>query len=211
FSKQKSWCEEIFQNEYRTDEERLEVLLPFCEDPTVLRESKTNTLKQLCSMEGKFRKDPGLQTRYIKFMKEYVVLGHVRQCVLWKDNPDKPAIARYYIVMGEILKSYSGQWYIILIKIHQQRKFLNKLHNLQQNQLLDSHSKILALNTMIDQIEATLNSRPLCPLNNFPDELDVLTSGYFLIGTSFMALPEKSILDIPQNYSNRYQLLTQLQ
>jgi len=40
---------------------------------------------------------------------------------------------------------------IILISIHQHGKFSNKLHNLQQNQLLDSYSKILALNPMIDQ------------------------------------------------------------
>ncbi|XP_018406879.1 PREDICTED: uncharacterized protein LOC108782971 [Cyphomyrmex costatus] len=65
--------------------------------------------------------------------------------------------------------------------------------------------------TVLTQIEAILNSRPLCPLSNSPDELEVLTPGHFLIGTSLMALPEKSVLDIPQNRINRYQLLMHLQ
>ncbi|KYN00594.1 hypothetical protein ALC62_08632, partial [Cyphomyrmex costatus] len=65
--------------------------------------------------------------------------------------------------------------------------------------------------TVLTQIEAILNSRPLCPLSNSPDELEVLIPGHFLIGTSLMALPEKSVLDIPQNRINRYQLLTHLQ
>ncbi|XP_018368312.1 PREDICTED: uncharacterized protein LOC108764524 [Trachymyrmex cornetzi] len=67
------------------------------------------------------------------------------------------------------------------------------------------------LYTVLTQIEAILNSRPLCPLTNAPEELDALTPGHFLIGTSFMALPEQSVLDVPQNRINRYQLLTHIQ
>jgi len=37
-------------------------------------------------------------------------------------------------------------------------------------------------NTLLCQIEALLNSRPICPLNNNPDDLQVLTPGHFLIG-----------------------------
>jgi len=64
---------------------------------------------------------------------------------------------------------------------------------------------------VLTQIEAILNSRPLCPLSNSPDELEVLTPGHFLIGTSLLALPEESLLDIPSNRINRYQLITQFQ
>ncbi|XP_012234575.1 uncharacterized protein [Linepithema humile] len=67
------------------------------------------------------------------------------------------------------------------------------------------------LYTVLTQVEAILNSRPLCPLNNSPDDLEVLTPGHFLIGTSLHALPEESVLNIPLNRTNRYQLLTQLQ
>lgn len=65
--------------------------------------------------------------------------------------------------------------------------------------------------TVLTQIEAILNSRPLCPLSSSPDELEVLTSGHFLIGTLLLSLPETSLLEIPSNRVNRYQLLTQLQ
>lgn len=66
------------------------------------------------------------------------------------------------------------------------------------------------LYTILTQIEAILNSRPLCPLSSASEELEVLT-GHFLIGTSLLALPEESVLHIPTNRTNRYQLLTQLQ
>lgn len=67
------------------------------------------------------------------------------------------------------------------------------------------------LYTIFTQIEAILNSRPLCPLSNAPDDLEILIPGHFLIGTSLLALPEQLVLDIPLNRTNRYQLLTQLQ
>lgn len=65
--------------------------------------------------------------------------------------------------------------------------------------------------TVLVQVEAILNSRPLCPLSNVPEELEVLTPGHFLIGTSLLALPEESVLDVPLNRTSRYQLLAQLQ
>jgi len=61
--------------------------------------------------------------------------------------------------------------------------------------------------TVLNQIKAILNSRPLCPLSNAPDELKVLTPGLFLIGTFLLALLKESLLDIPSNLINRYQLI----
>jgi len=54
------------------------------------------------------------------------------------------------------------------------------------------------LSTILVQIEACLNSRPLCPLTSL-DDLQALTPGHFLIGDSMMALPEPSPKDSSLN------------
>ncbi len=52
------------------------------------------------------------------------------------------------------------------------------------------------MSTVICQIEACLNSRPLVPLNNTNDEISyVLTPGHFIIGRALVALPDDSKLD----------------
>lgn len=47
-------------------------------------------------------------------------------------------------------------------------------------------------NTALVQIEGILNSRPLCPLNNDPNNFVFLTPGHFLIGESIVAPPERA-------------------
>ena len=44
---------------------------------------------------------------------------------------------------------------------------------------------------MLVQVEACLNSRPLTPLPDQPDALEVLTPGHFLIGRPLTALPDE--------------------
>ncbi|XP_044248692.1 uncharacterized protein [Drosophila takahashii] len=51
------------------------------------------------------------------------------------------------------------------------------------------------LSTILVQIEACLNSRPLCPLSSDMEDLAVLTPAHFLIGDSMMALPNPSASD----------------
>lgn len=51
-------------------------------------------------------------------------------------------------------------------------------------------------NTLLCQIEACLNSRPLAPLSNFPDDYSFLTPGHFLIGTAITCPPEPSLLTV---------------
>ena len=46
------------------------------------------------------------------------------------------------------------------------------------------------LSTVAAQVEACLNSRPLCPLSTDPNDLVALTPGHFLMGQSPLAIPE---------------------
>jgi hypothetical protein len=65
--------------------------------------------------------------------------------------------------------------------------------------------------TILVQIEAILNSRPLCPLSNDPNDFQVLTPGHFLIGTSLTAHPEKDIFEIPENRLNLWKRISKVQ
>lgn len=49
--------------------------------------------------------------------------------------------------------------------------------------------------TLLYQVEACLNSRPLCQLSNSVETLDALTPGHFLIGRPLNALPEPNLLN----------------
>ena len=66
------------------------------------------------------------------------------------------------------------------------------------------------LSTLISQIEAILNSRPLIPLTNDPSDLSPLTPGHFLIGRPLTSVPEPDWTDVPSNRLNRYQVLEQV-
>ncbi|XP_036140647.1 uncharacterized protein LOC118644911 [Monomorium pharaonis] len=66
------------------------------------------------------------------------------------------------------------------------------------------------MSTVITQIEAVLNSRPLCPLTDDPDDLNVLTPGHFLSGGALATLPEPSLENIKLSHLSRWQLTRQM-
>ncbi|UYV66382.1 hypothetical protein LAZ67_4001500 [Cordylochernes scorpioides] len=62
------------------------------------------------------------------------------------------------------------------------------------------------LSTLTTQIEACLNSRPICPPSSDSDDFNPLTPGHFLIGRPLTALPESNDDDAPINYLDRWRL-----
>ncbi|XP_030752247.1 uncharacterized protein LOC115879487 [Sitophilus oryzae] len=67
------------------------------------------------------------------------------------------------------------------------------------------------LYTILTQIEAILNSRPLLPLSSDPSDFTCLTPGHFLIGTSLTSFPEKDLSNISENRLNRWQRCVKIQ
>lgn len=65
------------------------------------------------------------------------------------------------------------------------------------------------ISTVFAQVEAILNSRPLTPLTNDPNDLSVLTPGHFLIGDSLLTIPQIDLSNVPTNRLNQYQCLQQ--
>ncbi|XP_070522380.1 uncharacterized protein [Cardiocondyla obscurior] len=63
------------------------------------------------------------------------------------------------------------------------------------------------LNTIIIQIEAVLNSRPLCPLSEDVSDLSALTPAHFLIGQPLTVVPEPDLSTVPAARLTRWQLL----
>ncbi|XP_026464750.1 uncharacterized protein LOC113376024 [Ctenocephalides felis] len=64
--------------------------------------------------------------------------------------------------------------------------------------------------TVLTQIEAILNSRPLSPLSSDPNDYNPLTPGHFLIGKPPTSIPDPCVLEIPENRLSCYQRLQRL-
>lgn len=65
--------------------------------------------------------------------------------------------------------------------------------------------------TLLTQIEGCLNSRPLCPITNDPNDYTALTPGHFIAGNAILAPPEPCLLDVKQHRLNRWQYIQQMQ
>ncbi|XP_055605651.1 uncharacterized protein LOC129753827 [Uranotaenia lowii] len=66
--------------------------------------------------------------------------------------------------------------------------------------------------TILSQIEGAMNSRPLVPLSEDPNDFEAITPSHFLIGSQLQALPHPDLKDVPENrLKNRYQVIQQKQ
>ncbi|GFW54560.1 integrase catalytic domain-containing protein [Trichonephila clavipes] len=64
--------------------------------------------------------------------------------------------------------------------------------------------------TFVTQIEACLNSRPLAPISNDPNDLSALTPGHFIIGRKLTSIPEPNYIDSNNCYLTRWQQIQKL-
>ncbi|XP_058449169.1 uncharacterized protein LOC131429138 [Malaya genurostris] len=63
------------------------------------------------------------------------------------------------------------------------------------------------LTTLLTQIEACLNSRPLTQTSTDPEDLDFLTPGHFLIHRPLTTIVEPSLENVPLNRLDRWQVV----
>lgn len=66
------------------------------------------------------------------------------------------------------------------------------------------------LNTLLCQVEACINSRPITPLSNNPSDLEVLTPAHFLIGGPLFLTPEVDLTNKSPNGLRRWKYVQYL-
>lgn len=74
----------------------------------------------------------------------------------------------------------------------------------EQSLTFEEYSTILA------QVEACLNSRPICKQSDDPDDLNPLTPAHFLIGEPIILFPGENLSNTRVSYLNRWELLQQM-
>ncbi|XP_045455071.1 uncharacterized protein LOC123664596 [Melitaea cinxia] len=74
----------------------------------------------------------------------------------------------------------------------------------------NSHLTFEEILTLFAQVEAILNSRPLCPLSTSPDDFLFLSPGHFLIGRPLNALPARALENEKEPQLKRYARLEQI-
>lgn len=62
--------------------------------------------------------------------------------------------------------------------------------------------------TVVAQIEAILNTRPITPISSDVNDLEALTPGHFLIGRPMTAIVEPELLEINENRLSRWHRVT---
>ncbi|XP_020296284.1 uncharacterized protein LOC109861165 [Pseudomyrmex gracilis] len=73
-----------------------------------------------------------------------------------------------------------------------------------------AHLTFEEMQTVLSEIEAILNSRPLTPLSADPNDLAYLSPGHFLVGTALNSFPCRDLNDVNENRLVRWQRVEQI-
>lgn len=74
----------------------------------------------------------------------------------------------------------------------------------------NAHLTFEELSTVLIQIEAVLNSRPISPLSSDPKDLSPLTPAHFLVGRPLTAPVSDDLQDVPASRLQRFQRVEQI-
>lgn len=85
-----------------------------------------------------------------------------------------------------------------------------RLHGFVRHHIVGPPLWPTELMTLLIQIEATLNSRPLGAISNDPSDLTALTPNHLLTLESLMTIPEPCLDAIPLSKLQRWHLITDL-
>ncbi|XP_071570688.1 uncharacterized protein [Temnothorax nylanderi] len=84
------------------------------------------------------------------------------------------------------------------VKLHLKRVVGNQLLTFEE------------MNTLLIQIEAVLNSRPISPQSDNPNDISALTPGHFLVGQPLTTIPEPTLEGIKVSHLSRWQLIRKM-
>ncbi|XP_077280416.1 uncharacterized protein LOC143907471 [Temnothorax americanus] len=134
------------------------------------------------------RADAALKKMFIQSSQKHQRIAQIlqRDCTRWEFNP--PGAPHM-----------EGKWEAVVksVKFHLRRTIGETLLTTEE------------FTTLLTQIEAILNSRPLEPLSDDPEDVSALTPGHFLIGGPITTIPEPSLIDLAISRLSRWQLIQQ--
>ncbi|XP_024879652.1 uncharacterized protein LOC112459663 [Temnothorax curvispinosus] len=132
--------------------------------------------------------DAALKKMFIQSSQEHQRIAQIlqRNCTIWEFNP--PGAPHMGSKWEAVVKS---------VKFHLKRTIGETLLTTEK------------LTTLLTQIEAILNSRPLEPLSDDPEDVSALTPGHFLIGGPITTIPKLSLIDLATSRLSRWQLIQQ--
>ncbi|BET01615.1 Pao retrotransposon peptidase [Nesidiocoris tenuis] len=126
---------------------------------------------------------------------------------MWKSDSHRNSIVDYSSNEGILWKfnpprspNFGGLWESIIKQI---KLLLKKV-------IGKSNLTFCEFNTLLIQIEAIINSRPLIPISSDPNDFVSLTPSHFLIGDTLLTPPEPDLRSLPDNRLTRWQLVQKL-